>query len=270
MPSKLQLRRDTAANWTSTNPTLAAGEMGYETNTGRIKVGDGTTAWTSLAYVTGPGSTGAGFQNVVVFTTGTAATWNLPTALQVSGAKFKVTVVGGGGQGGGTSTTSGQVGGGGGAGGCAVKWLTYVSGQNSATYTVGAAGSGAGTNANGGNGTASTFVYNSVTYTGGLGTGGTANAGGGAGGAGTNGDINVPGQDGANGGVMAATSNYIGNGGCSGLGYGFGGQMPVTAAGNTGNAGVGYGAGGSGGRTGTGVTARAGGAGTGGIIIIEY
>lgn len=48
--TKIQVRRDTAANWTSTNPTLAAGEQGWETDTKRMKVGDGTTAWTSLAY----------------------------------------------------------------------------------------------------------------------------------------------------------------------------------------------------------------------------
>lgn len=49
--AQLQMRRDTAANWTSTNPTLAAGEYGVETNTGYIKCGDGSTAWTSLPYV---------------------------------------------------------------------------------------------------------------------------------------------------------------------------------------------------------------------------
>ena len=45
----IQVRRDTAANWTSTNPTLAAGEMGFETDTGKLKIGNGSTAWTSLA-----------------------------------------------------------------------------------------------------------------------------------------------------------------------------------------------------------------------------
>lgn len=48
----LQMRRGTAATWTSTNPTLSAGEWGYETDTGRAKVGDGLTAWTSLKYAT--------------------------------------------------------------------------------------------------------------------------------------------------------------------------------------------------------------------------
>jgi hypothetical protein len=50
MATQIQLRRDTAANWTSTNPTMAQGEAGYETDTGKLKVGDGTTAWNSLAY----------------------------------------------------------------------------------------------------------------------------------------------------------------------------------------------------------------------------
>lgn len=48
--AQLQMRRDTAANWTTTNPTLAAGEYGIETNTGYVKVGDGSTAWASLPY----------------------------------------------------------------------------------------------------------------------------------------------------------------------------------------------------------------------------
>jgi hypothetical protein len=48
----IQVRRDTAATWTSTNPTLAAGEMGLETDTGKLKVGTGSTAWTSLLYAT--------------------------------------------------------------------------------------------------------------------------------------------------------------------------------------------------------------------------
>ena len=46
----IQLRRDTAANWTSANPTLASGELGYETDTGNFKIGNGSTAWTSLSY----------------------------------------------------------------------------------------------------------------------------------------------------------------------------------------------------------------------------
>jgi hypothetical protein len=48
--TQIQTRRGTAASWTSTNPTLAAGEFGYETDTGKFKIGNGSTAWASLAY----------------------------------------------------------------------------------------------------------------------------------------------------------------------------------------------------------------------------
>jgi hypothetical protein len=51
MPVQIQFRRDTASNWTSANPTLAAGELGLETDTGKQKIGNGSTAWTSLAYI---------------------------------------------------------------------------------------------------------------------------------------------------------------------------------------------------------------------------
>ena len=58
MTSRLQNRRDTAANWTSNNPTLAAGEIGLETDTSKYKMGNGTTAWNSLAYAYTAGATG--------------------------------------------------------------------------------------------------------------------------------------------------------------------------------------------------------------------
>lgn len=48
--TRLQVRRGTASGWTSANPTLYAGEIGYETDSGRFKIGDGTTTWTSLDY----------------------------------------------------------------------------------------------------------------------------------------------------------------------------------------------------------------------------
>ena len=44
-------RRDTASNWTSNNTVLLAGEFGYETDTGKLKIGDGSTAWQSLDYL---------------------------------------------------------------------------------------------------------------------------------------------------------------------------------------------------------------------------
>jgi hypothetical protein len=52
MDIRFQFRRGLAATWTSSNPTLLAGEIGLETDTGKLKFGNGTTAWTSLNYVT--------------------------------------------------------------------------------------------------------------------------------------------------------------------------------------------------------------------------
>jgi hypothetical protein len=48
--TQIQLRRGTAASWTSTNPTLAAGEPGVEIDTGLQKIGNGVAAWNSLPY----------------------------------------------------------------------------------------------------------------------------------------------------------------------------------------------------------------------------
>jgi len=50
MATKIQVRRDTAANWTSADTVLSEGEIGYETDTGYMKIGDGSTAWTALSY----------------------------------------------------------------------------------------------------------------------------------------------------------------------------------------------------------------------------
>jgi hypothetical protein len=48
--SRFQIRRGTAAEWVASNPTLAAGEWGFEKDTGRFKIGRGTIAWNSLEY----------------------------------------------------------------------------------------------------------------------------------------------------------------------------------------------------------------------------
>lgn len=51
--TQIQVRRSTAATWTSTNPTLAAGELGFETDTGKFKIGTGSSTWTALSYAGG-------------------------------------------------------------------------------------------------------------------------------------------------------------------------------------------------------------------------
>ena len=53
MATRIQIRRGTAAEWASANPILAQGELGAELDTDSIKVGDGTSDWNSLGYVTG-------------------------------------------------------------------------------------------------------------------------------------------------------------------------------------------------------------------------
>ena len=66
---RIQQRRDTASNWTSANPTLASGEMGIETDTAKFKLGNGSTAWTSLGYGGIQGPAGADGTNSVVAAT---------------------------------------------------------------------------------------------------------------------------------------------------------------------------------------------------------
>ena len=47
---RIQLRNDTAENWTTKNPLLLKGEMGVETDTGKTKIGNGTAHWEDLKY----------------------------------------------------------------------------------------------------------------------------------------------------------------------------------------------------------------------------
>ena len=88
--TQIQVRRGTAAQWTSTNPTLAAGEFGFETDTNKIKCGTGSTAWNSLAYLNndgditgvtaGTGITGGGTSGTVTVSIDTSVTADLSTA----------------------------------------------------------------------------------------------------------------------------------------------------------------------------------------------
>jgi hypothetical protein len=66
---RIQLRRDTSSNWSSTNPTLYSGELGVETDTLSFKIGDGSTTWNSLGYTSLPD----GVNN------GDVLTWNSST-----------------------------------------------------------------------------------------------------------------------------------------------------------------------------------------------
>lgn len=53
LDTRLILRNDTAANWTQNNPVLLKGEVGIESDTYKLKIGDGTTAWADIDYFGG-------------------------------------------------------------------------------------------------------------------------------------------------------------------------------------------------------------------------
>jgi len=75
----IQFRRGTAAQWTATNPILANAELGYETDTGKYKIGNGSTNWVSLPYANTSGgsvtSVNGQTGDVTIAPTG-VLTWN--------------------------------------------------------------------------------------------------------------------------------------------------------------------------------------------------
>jgi hypothetical protein len=87
--TQIQVRRGTASQWTSANPTLASGEWGYETDTGKVKIGNGSTAWISLGYqgagdiegvTASTGLSGGGTSGTVSLSIDTSVTADLTTA----------------------------------------------------------------------------------------------------------------------------------------------------------------------------------------------
>lgn len=73
---QIQLRRGTSAQWASIDPVLASGEPGYETDTGRQKIGDGVSSWSELPFSGGSGS-GGELPAYTYTQTTPAATWAL-------------------------------------------------------------------------------------------------------------------------------------------------------------------------------------------------
>lgn len=72
MSVKIQLRRDTTTNWTSSNPVLSVGEIGWDTVLKQGKVGDGVTTWSGLSFVIGGTSLVAGTSNPLMNGTASA------------------------------------------------------------------------------------------------------------------------------------------------------------------------------------------------------
>ena len=54
MATQIQIRRDTGGNWYGNNTVLASGELAYETDHKRLKIGDGTTSYNSIDYIHDP------------------------------------------------------------------------------------------------------------------------------------------------------------------------------------------------------------------------
>lgn len=89
--TQIQVRRGTASQWTSANPTLASGEWGFESDTGKVKIGNGTTAWTSLSYQGNAGTVtsitaGTGLSGGTITSSGTVAI-DTATTVDVSTAQ---------------------------------------------------------------------------------------------------------------------------------------------------------------------------------------
>lgn len=78
-----QIRRDLDSVWTSTDPILAQGEPGYETNTGMMKIGNGVDAWSALPYFAGGGGGGGGgtASGTTFSPTGTISSTNVQAAV---------------------------------------------------------------------------------------------------------------------------------------------------------------------------------------------
>jgi hypothetical protein len=85
MAIQIQHRRDTATNWSSTNPVLGQGELGYDLTNKIYKIGDGSTAWNSLpqatVFVTSPNewTSHQYFDEVSLTISGSGAAWDLAT-----------------------------------------------------------------------------------------------------------------------------------------------------------------------------------------------
>lgn len=267
MSTQIQRRRGTTSEHATF--TGALGEITVDTDKKTVVVHDGATAG---GHPLAPAF--AAPKMVILTSSGTYT----PS----EGARLAhVIVIGGGGGGGGAAATSANqtsAGSGGSHGGIVEK---FVSNPESATVTIGAAGSGGTAGNSGGDGGASSYTDGTNTLTAGGGKGGESviangNAitfSGAPGGTATGGDINVPGQS-SHGYTLTGAPSYRSRGGAGGNGpYGSGGGDNGSSGSTAqeGKAATGYGAGGGGAATQSSQSGVAGGAGTAGIVVIrEY
>jgi len=217
-------------------------------------------------------TSGCGFQNMVVLTTGTLATYTLPDVIKIPGAKFKVTIIGAGG-GGSAASATGYINGSGSSGALVIAIITVVEGLYSFIYTIGAGGTAgiASGEISAGAGGDTLVSYNSILYIAGGGDYGrpyTTTATGAFGGSASNGNgvLNITGNPGNQWAVCNTNNVQIIRGGYTPLGYGSGGGIPSNSG--VGQSGTNYGSGGGAGAYRA--AASNGAAGQPGVIILEY
>ena len=70
----MQQRRGTAAQWTAANPILASGEIGFETDTNKFKMGNGSSTWTTLEYYSNAAELRSAINNLIDAAPGTLDT----------------------------------------------------------------------------------------------------------------------------------------------------------------------------------------------------
>ena len=241
--------------------TAISGTTG--TFSGGVVFGDATTQTTASTYIGGRGQ---------VFTS--SGTFTVPAGITAA----KVTVIGGGGNGGGATGTN-SAGGGGGGGGVAIEFVTGLTPGGTVTVTVG--------------GVANTSSFGAYCSATGGATAATQTASGsgngGAGGAGSGGDINITGGNGFKGSNISCPAEATGGGGggssgslvglvttfnaIGGTGFIGGGGGTAVRAGSSaavnGVAATGFGNGGAGGAAPSTADAT-GGAGSAGIVVVEF
>lgn len=104
--TKIQLRRDTAANWTSLNPVLTLGEPGYDITSGELRIGNGVAAWVALPrFLTGTGGAGGGLDTEgTIDAVAAALVAGANVTLTYNDAAGTITIAAAGGAGGGLDT----------------------------------------------------------------------------------------------------------------------------------------------------------------------